>query len=93
MDDFGLGNANDPVRGFRYPSAKLGFFIDAVPVGEGHSGAAHRRVGRIKDAYWIAVFPQSPELVFLAEDLKEFLRFRNGIPPRAAVRSDAGPPL
>lgn len=27
MDDFGLGNANDPVRGFRYPSAKLGFFV------------------------------------------------------------------
>ena len=49
--------------------------IAMLSVGAGHSGAAHRRVGRIKDAYRIAVFPQPPDLVFLADDLKEFLRF------------------
>ena len=57
------------------PVAKLGLFFNAVSVGEGHSGAAHRLVGYVEEAYRIAVFPQSPELVFLADDLKEFLRF------------------
>ena len=34
-----------------------------------------RRVGYVEEAYRIAVFPQPPDLVFLADDLKEFLRF------------------
>ncbi|MGN1127797.1 MAG: hypothetical protein ACI4T6_02450, partial [Candidatus Flemingiibacterium sp.] len=52
-----------------------GLFFQTVSVCESHSGAARRRVGYVEEAYRIAVFPQPPDLVFLADDLKEFLRF------------------